>query len=70
MASDADDLMDDLIGRWHRGEGGGLALHEYLGLSWDEYAAWAECRLSDADAASLVLSRRAGVEGASTLKGG
>ncbi len=30
------------IGRWHDGDGEGLPLHEYLGMTWAEYAAWAE----------------------------
>lgn len=31
--------LDDLIDAWHDG-GGGQALHEYLGWTWEEYARW------------------------------
>lgn len=33
--------IDDFIDCWHDGESL-LELHEYLGLSFDEYAAWIE----------------------------
>jgi hypothetical protein len=33
--------IDDWIDRWHE-EGGAEQLHDYLGLSWDEYRLWAE----------------------------
>lgn len=34
----------DLIDAWHAGASP-LPLHEYLGMSWDEYAQWLERRL-------------------------
>jgi hypothetical protein len=35
--------IDDLIDRWHEG-GTGMELHEFLGMSQDEYRAWVEQR--------------------------
>ncbi len=32
--------MDDRIEAWHNGAGEGMELHEYLGMTWVEYAAW------------------------------
>jgi hypothetical protein len=32
--------LDDLVDRWHNGEGEGLELHEYLGMTWEEYEQW------------------------------
>lgn len=33
--------IDKYIEKWHSGEEGiGLELHEYLGVSWDEYQQW------------------------------
>jgi hypothetical protein len=32
--------LDDLVDRWHEGDGEGVELHEYLGMSWDEYCKW------------------------------
>jgi hypothetical protein len=37
-----DDRMDDLIDLWHEGDGQGMSLHEWLGLTWDQFARWAE----------------------------
>lgn len=34
------DALDDYIDRWHDGEGRGSALHDFLGLTWEEYGAW------------------------------
>ncbi len=34
--------VDDLVERWHDGEGIGLALHEYLGMTMEEYKAFFE----------------------------
>src|SRR4051794_8008594 len=33
--------IDDFVGHWHEGDSE-EALHEYLGLTWDEYALWGE----------------------------
>jgi hypothetical protein len=33
-----DDEIDDLVERWHQGAGGRQELHEFLGMTWDEYA--------------------------------
>lgn len=40
MPNDAE--LDDAVARWHAGEGGGISLAQFLGLSADEYAAWVE----------------------------
>ncbi|OXR40144.1 hypothetical protein B7C42_07768 [Nocardia cerradoensis] len=34
--------IDDWADRWHDAGGLGIDLHEYLGMSWDEYALWVE----------------------------
>lgn len=34
------DELDDKIQEWHEGAGQGLALHEYLGFTLDEYKEW------------------------------
>lgn len=31
--------IDDLVDEWHKGDSD-LPLHEYLGMTWDEYQAW------------------------------
>lgn len=31
--------IDDFIDEWHKGEGN-EDLHEFLGMSWEEYALW------------------------------
>lgn len=54
------DDIDDFIGRWHDGDGQGMRLHEYLGLTWDEYARWAEGR---SGAEELVRGRSAAGDG-------
>ena len=33
--------VDDWVEAWHTGDGEGLELHEYLGMTWDEYGDWA-----------------------------
>lgn len=32
--------IDVYINNWHEGEGQGLELHDYLGLTWEEYSLW------------------------------
>lgn len=40
--------IHDAIERWHNGEGSDQQLHEYLGLTWDEFCCWfAENRLPE-----------------------
>ncbi|TQS40395.1 DUF6980 family protein [Cryptosporangium phraense] len=34
--------IDARIDAWHHGAGGAMAMHEYLGWTWEEYRAWAE----------------------------
>lgn len=34
--------VDDRIDAWHGGDGEGQELHEYLGWTLGEYAAWVE----------------------------
>lgn len=33
--------IDDYVSEWHHGESD-AELHDYLGLTWDEYSLWAE----------------------------
>ena len=35
------DDLDDLVDRWHKGEGGSMPLHEWLGMTWEEYGPFA-----------------------------
>ena len=32
--------IDDYVDRWHEDERIKYSLHEYLGMSWDEYSLW------------------------------
>lgn len=32
--------LDDLIDEWHEAPEDGVSLHEYLGMTWEEYAIW------------------------------
>jgi hypothetical protein len=48
----ADDI-DDFIDNWHDNDSG-ETLHDYLGLTWQEYSLW----VSDASYLSLILSAR------------
>jgi hypothetical protein len=34
--------IDDFVKAWHDNHGLGRELHDYLGLTWDEYALWVE----------------------------
>ncbi|MHA7809286.1 MAG: hypothetical protein ACX933_05720 [Marinobacter adhaerens] len=36
-----EDEIDDFVDRWHEDEDTDLELHEYLGMTWDEYSVWA-----------------------------
>jgi hypothetical protein len=51
--------MEEWVRRWHRGEGRGKPLHEWLGLTWAEYSDWAACKLTDTAAVALAISRKA-----------
>jgi hypothetical protein len=35
-----EDEIDDFIDSWHEDEGTTIELHEYLGMTWDEYSVW------------------------------
>lgn len=35
-----DERLDDKVEEWHEGAGEGMALHEYLGMTQEQYAAW------------------------------
>jgi hypothetical protein len=39
-----DRRVNDMIDRWHNGEGEGQTLYEFLGVSKEDYAAWVERR--------------------------
>ncbi len=32
--------LDDLIDEWHESPEDGTSLHEFLGMTWEEYAIW------------------------------
>jgi hypothetical protein len=34
--------IEDFVKAWHEGGGFGQELHDYLGLTWNEYALWVE----------------------------
>ncbi|CAM0107375.1 hypothetical protein MYOV065v1_p0016 [Vibrio phage PS15B.2] len=36
------DEIDDLIERWNEDKETTLELHEYLGMTWEEYADWVQ----------------------------
>lgn len=38
------DSLDAMVDRWHRGDGEGKSLAEYLGMTDEEYAQWVERR--------------------------
>ena len=48
------DEVDDFVDRWHEGDAD-VPLHEFLGLTRDEYARWVEAP----DSLTLTLSARA-----------
>ena len=39
----AEDQIDDAVEEWHESDSD-LELHEYLGMSWDEYKDWFELK--------------------------
>lgn len=38
--SDSDEIINKVVEEWHEGGGFGVKLHEWLGWTWDDYAAW------------------------------
>lgn len=42
-SDEMEDAIDDLIDRWHNGEGP-EHLHDWLGMTWDEYGRWVRYR--------------------------
>jgi hypothetical protein len=36
-----EDEVDDFVESWHEDENSTQELHEYLGMSWEEYSVWA-----------------------------
>ncbi len=53
QASVAD--MDDYVERWHAGPCA-VDLHDYLGMTWDEYAAW----VANPDLLPLIIKAHEG----------
>ena len=35
------DDLNEYFEQWHKGGGYGVDVHEYLGLTWEQYAKWA-----------------------------
>jgi hypothetical protein len=50
---DIQEVMDDAVDKWHDGNSK-LELHEYLGMTWEEYKRWAE----KPDAIYAILDER------------
>jgi hypothetical protein len=49
--------IDDYVARWHNGLAGqDCQLHEYLGMTWEEYARW----VLDPDLIQEIIDARAG----------
>jgi len=41
LSGDAlEEEIDSFVARWHDGDGADEQLHEYLGMSWQEYSLW------------------------------
>ena len=38
--SNENDALDDLVDQWHEDPTITVPLHEYLGMTWEQYAAW------------------------------
>jgi hypothetical protein len=51
--------LDALVDRWHAGGGRGKPLHDFLGLTWDEYRLWVERPGVEALVADIAKARRA-----------
>lgn len=49
-----EDQIDDFIDDWHAGKTDADDLHEYLGLTWGEYAEW----VKHDDALPLIVQAR------------
>lgn len=47
MGDPIEEAIDDLVDRWHVGEGDGLTLAEWLGMSGPDYALWARGAVPD-----------------------
>lgn len=56
--TDPEQIMLDLVGRWHDGAGAGKTLIEYLGLTREDYAAWVAQRMTDEHAVALMMAGR------------
>lgn len=52
--ADPDEAIDDAILEWHRGQHIVSSLHQYLGLSWPEYARW----MSNPRALGTIIGER------------
>nr|WP_315258173.1 hypothetical protein [uncultured Duganella sp.] len=51
--------IDDFIEQWHK-QPGNQALHEFLGMTRDEYAGWIA---DSARLAAIIHSRQSGLQG-------
>jgi hypothetical protein len=40
-------FADQLVGLWHEDSTGAAHLHEWMGLTEEQYAAWVECRYGE-----------------------
>jgi hypothetical protein len=48
--------IDEYVAQWHRAKPT-ASLHEYLGMTWDEYAAWVE---DPHIISAIIVGRRSG----------
>ena len=44
MQMKTDEEIDDLVDQWHAGDGK-VPLHEFLGMTWEQYGEWLESNL-------------------------
>lgn len=54
---DPEQLADDLVDAWHNSPEDGRPLHEFMGMSWDQYKRWVECRMPAAELAEWATGR-------------
>ena len=52
------DEIDDFIDKWHNGDGEDLELHEFLGMSDEEYSLWLAC---PSQLATIISAKRSNI---------
>lgn len=46
----------DLVDRWHHGAGRHKQLHEFIGVSREQYAAWVGGRIGDLELVRMIVA--------------